>query len=144
MPQAKMGDTVKVNYVGTLRDGTIFDSSDETDSLKFKIGEGALLPAFEQAVIGMSVGESKSVFVPASEAYGLHMDEFVQIVERQKFPPDFNPQPGEQLVLKIGQFNEDTIEATVVSFNDTSVTLDINHALAGKDLTFDIQLEDIL
>jgi peptidylprolyl isomerase len=147
MAQAKHGDTVAVQYTGALNDGTVFETSDGNEPLRFRIGEHELIPpapmrAIEQAVIGMKVGESRKVRVPASEAYGLREEGMVAVVDRKKFPASLTLQLGMELEVFQG---DDTVYAvTVTDITDSSVTLDANHPLAGKDLVFDIVLIDIL
>ena len=139
--QAKDGDTVKVHYTGKLEDGTVFDTSIERDPLQFTIGEGQLIPGFEQAVVGMSPGESKTVEIPADEAYGPYREEMVLVVDRDQLPPDLQPEVGQQLQMR--QEDGQIILVTVIDVSESSVTLDANHPLAGQDLTFDIQLVEI-
>ena len=141
MAQAKKGDTVKVHYTGKLEDGTVFDTSIERDPLQFTIGEGQVIPGFEQAVVGMNPGESKTTKVPADKAYGPHRKEMVLAVDRNQFPVDLKPKIGQQLQSR--QADGRTIRVTVTDVSESSVTLDANHPLAGKDLTFDIQLVEI-
>jgi len=142
MVQAKGGDTVKVHYTGKLDDGTIFDSSKDRDPLQFIIGEGRVIPGFEQAVVGMNPGESKTATVAANEAYGPHLKEMVVVVDRKEIPEHLEPKVGQQ--LEIRQEDDRTIVVTVSDVSESSVTLDANHPLAGKDLTFDIQLIEIV
>jgi peptidylprolyl isomerase len=139
---AKEGSTVKVHYTGKLDDGTVFDTSIERDPLEFTIGDGDVIPGFEQAVIGMTPGELKTVTIPAEEAYGPYDEELVIEVDRSKIPEDIEPEIGMQLqgTLESGA----VIQYTVIAVSESTVTLDANHPLAGKDLTFDIELVDIL
>jgi len=141
MAEAKQGDTVKVHYTGKFEDGTVFDSSTDRDPLQFTIGEGQIIPGFEQAVIGMNPGESKTVDVPSEKAYGPHREELVMEVDRAKFPEHIKPEVGQQ--LQIPQAQGQAIIVTVTNISESSVTLDANHPLAGKDLTFDIELVEI-
>ena len=142
MTQAKQGDTVSVHYMGMLENGTIFDSSSGREPLQFVIGEGMLIPNFEQAAIGMTPGESKTIKIPSDEAYGSYHDELVMAVERKEFPPDFEADVGER--LRIRQADGEEFIATVTQISETSVTLDANHPLAGECLVFDIQLVEIV
>ncbi|MDH5406408.1 MAG: peptidylprolyl isomerase [Candidatus Aminicenantes bacterium] len=142
MAQAKQGDTVKVHYTGKLDDGTVFDSSIKRDPLQFTIGEGKLILGFEQAVAGMKPGESKTTKVPADKAYGPHREEMLLEVNRNEFPEHLKPKAGEQ--LQVRQPNGQTIIVTVIDVSEANVKLDANHPLAGKDLTFDIQLIEIV
>ena len=148
MAQAVRGNTVKVSYTGRLEDGTIFDASEECDDctsgsgpLEFTIGEGSVIPGFEAAVIGMSTGEQKTVVIPADDAYGPHLEELVADIDRKDLPEGMNPEPGEQLevVHEEGQ----TIPVVVVGVTSEKITLDANHPLAGRELTFDIRLDAI-
>ena len=140
--RAKSGDTVRVHYTLKLDDGTIFDSSSGGDPMQFTIGEGQLIPGFEQAVIGMKLGEEKTVRIPSAEAYGPYRDELVKVVGRTEFPADIEPQVGQQLELELEDGRQVLVLVTEIS--ESGVTLDANHPLAGKDLTFDIQLVDII
>jgi len=142
MAQAKHGDTVKVHYTGKLENGTVFDTSINRDPLRFTIGEGQVIPGFEQAVVGMNPGESKTTKVPVDKAYGLHRKEMVMVVNRNQFPVHLKPEVGRR--LQIRKADGRTIGVTVADVSESSVTLDANHPLAGKDLTFDIQLLEIV
>ncbi|MGB2842771.1 MAG: peptidylprolyl isomerase [Halobacteriota archaeon] len=142
MAQAKHGDTVKVHYTGKLEDGTIFDTSVDCDPLQFTIGEGQIIPGFEQAVLGMNPGESKTIKIPTDEAYGTRREEMVMVVDRNQLPADLNPGVGQQLQNR--QPDGQTIVVTVTEVSESSVTVDANHPLAGKDLTFDIQLVEVV
>lgn len=141
MAQAKQGDLVKVHYTGTLDDGSMFDSSVDRDPLQFVIGEGMLIPAFEQAIVGMLPGEARSVHIPADEAYGPYMDELILEVDKNQMPPYLNPEEGMQ--LQITQDDGSSTVVKVVKLTDEKVYLDANHPLAGKDLNFSIELVDI-
>jgi len=141
MAKAKNGDTVTVHYTGKLEDGTVFDSSANRDPLEFTLGEGLLIPGFEQAVLGMSPGESKTAEVSADQAYGPHREEMVVEIDRQEFPPHFQPEVGQQ--LQIPQSEGQVARLIVTAVSEQKVTLDANHPLAGRDLTFDIQLVEI-
>jgi peptidylprolyl isomerase len=141
MGQAKHGDTVKVHYTGTLDDGAVFDTSFGRDPMEFTVGGGGLIPAFENAVVGMSPGESKVVNVPFAEAYGPHHEEMIAVVQRTEFPDDLDPEMGNMLQLESADGR--MIVVTVTSIDDSSVTLDGNHPLAGKDLTFNIELVEV-
>jgi peptidylprolyl isomerase len=142
MSKAKNGNTVKVHYTGKLDDGSVFDSSFEGDPIQFKIGEEKLLLDFEKAVVGMNVGESKTIQIEPNNAYGPYHDKLVMPVNRDQLPSDLEPKVGQHLetTMKDGQ----SIVFLVTEVNDASVTLDANHPLAGKDLTFDIQLMEIV
>ncbi|HDS46391.1 MAG TPA: peptidylprolyl isomerase [Methanomicrobia archaeon] len=134
---AKIGDMVKVHYTGTLADGSVFDSSLGRDPLQFTLGDGQMIPGFEQAVIGMKLGETKTVTIPADQAYGPYYEERVFVIPRDQLPAGMEPEIGQKLRTQSGMI------VTVTEVSGTSVTLDANHELAGKDLTFEIQLVEI-
>ncbi len=138
---ASDGDTVKVHYTGKLDDGTIFDTSVEREPLEFTIGTGQTIPGFEAAVRGMQVGQVKTVTIPAEEAYGPHNEDMVVVVERDKLPENLNPVVGQQLQKQ--QENGNMAVVVVTDVSDTTITLDANHPLAGKALTFEIELLEI-
>jgi peptidylprolyl isomerase len=142
MTQAKQGDTVKLHYMGKLSDGTIFDTSRERHPLQFTIGKGQVIAGFEQAVIGMKIGESKTARIPMEQAYGPHREDMVVTMDRSKLPLDLNPMVGQR--LEITQVDDQTSLVTVTAVTESALTLDANHPLAGKELTFDIELIGIL
>ncbi|NLP03384.1 MAG: peptidylprolyl isomerase [Fibrobacter sp.] len=137
---AKIGDTVRVLYTGKLKDKTVFDSSDG-EPLEFVIGDGMVIPGFEEAVIGMEVGQHKTIEVSSNKAYGPHLDGLVATVSRSQFPDSVVPEKGKQIRVanQLGQ----TFVMTIIDVTDGSVTLDANHPLAGKDLVFEIDLVQI-
>ena len=137
---AEKGKTVKVHYKGSLDDGSVFDSSEGRDPLSFKIGEGQLIPGFEQAVIGMKLGEKKTIKIEAQDAYGDHNKELVKVVERKYMPTHITPEVGQQ--LQLGQGEEMAI-VTIVDVTDEEIKLDANHPLAGKRLNFEIEVVGI-
>jgi len=141
VPQAKTGDTVKVDYTGKLQDGTVFDTSAGSEPLEFKIGQGQLIPGFEQAVLGMKVGDSKTVTIPVDQAYGPRQDDLVQKVAPDRLPPDLKPEVG--LQLQTTRSDGSTMVVTITEVSDTAITIDANPPLAGKDLTFEIKLMGI-
>jgi len=170
MAQAKTGDKVKVHYTGTLEDGSVFDTSEnpieqsndhscgcsskkDTDDgcgcgshangpMEFIIGAGQLIPKFEAAVIGLEPGQSITVSILADDAYGQRAEEMVAVIERSEIPADINPEPGHQMevILEDGS----PLPVLVTEVTDTTITLDGNHPLAGRDLTFAIRLVEIL
>jgi peptidylprolyl isomerase len=142
MAEAKQGDTVKVHYTVRLEDGTILGSTTNHEPLQFTIGEGEILPGFEEAIVGMNPGESKTVQVPADGAFGPHQEEMIVVVGRNRLPADLKPKAGESLLFR--QEDGKTITVMVTDVSESSVTIDANHPLAGKDLTFDIQFVEIL
>jgi len=138
--QAKSGDIVRVRYRGTLEDGTEFDSSEGRDPLEFKLGEGMVISGFDNAVMGMKVGESKDILIPVEEAYGPHRTDLVLDVERSNLPAGLDPEIGDELELEQNG-NEFTVRVTLTTAD--TITLDANHALAGKALNFNIELVEI-
>jgi peptidylprolyl isomerase len=136
-----MGNNVKVHYKGTFDDGTVFDSSLDCDPLEFTIGGGQVIPSFENAVIGMSIGETKTSRITSDKAYGPHLEEMVVAFDRGQLPADLQPSIGQ--VLQFRRNDGYIIEVKVTDLSDTSVTFDGNHPLAGKDLIFEIRLLEI-
>ncbi|MDJ0618343.1 MAG: peptidylprolyl isomerase [Calothrix sp. MO_192.B10] len=141
MVQAKAGDSVKVHYTGKLNDGTVFDSSVDREPLEFAIGEGQVIAGFEAAMVGMGIGESKTVTIPSDKAYGPHRQELVMVVEKEQIPTDVSLDVGQ--LLQVSQSNGEVIPVVVTDVSESQVTLDANHPLAGQELTFDIQLVEI-
>jgi peptidylprolyl isomerase len=141
MPRAKPGDTVRVHYTGKLEDGTVFDSSAGREPLQFTLGAGQVIPGIERAVTGMEPAEVKSAEVPPEQAYGPHRDEMVAVVGREQLPEDLDPSVGQQLAVR--QTNGMELSVRVTDVTPTSVTLDANHELAGRRLTFDLELVDV-
>jgi len=142
MEKAKAGDTVRVHYTGKLEDGTVFDTSAQRDPLEFTIGERGVIPGFEQAVVGMAAGDRKTVQLPPERAYGGHRSELVFEVERGDLPPDLEPEVGQQLEYR--EPDGESVPLTVTDVSESTVTLDANHPLAGEELTFDLELVDIV
>ena len=141
MAQAKIGDTVRVHYTGKLDDGSVFDSSQDSDPLEFTIGEGEVILGFENAIVGMEPGQKKTVEIPADEAYGFHNEEMIATVDRDQFPEDVQPEIGQQYEMQ--RDDGESFVMTVTEITDDEVTLDANHPLAGEDLTFDLELMEI-
>ena len=141
MPRAKSGNTVKVHYRGTLEDGTQFDSSRGREPLQFTLGEGRIIAGFETAVEGMSVGGTKTVTVPAADAYGPRRDDFAREVPRDAIPDDIDLAEG--MVLTAQGPEGQTQRFSVVDFDEQKVKIDANHPLAGKDLTFELELMEV-
>jgi peptidylprolyl isomerase len=142
MPQAKTGDTVRLHYVGSLPDGDVFDSSTGREPLEFVLGAGSVIAGFDDGVLGMSPGESKTVEIPADRAYGPRYEERVFDVEKARLPHDLQVEVGQQ--LRMGQPDGRSVTVTVTSVTPNSITLDGNHPLAGKDLVFEVQLVEIV
>lgn len=142
MAKAKNGDTVKVHYTGKLEDGTVFDSSGTREPLEFTIGEGAVIPGFEQAVVGMSPGDSKTEKIAADQAFGPYREELVMDIDRDRIPEGVDPKVGKR--LRIQKTDGRITEVLVTGVTESKVTLDANHPLAQNDLVFDIRLLEIL
>ena len=138
MSQAKNGDSVKIHYTGTLADGTVFDSSAGREPLVFTLGGGQVIVGFDEAVLGMAIGDKKKVTIPSHKAYGEKNEELVIEVPRNQVPPDLNPEVDQK--LQMGGPNGELVVVTVVEVNDAFVVLDANPPLAGKDLIFDLEL----
>lgn len=141
MSAVKSGDNVSIHYTGTLSDGTVFDSSEGRDPLQFEVGSGQIIPGLDQALPGMTVGEKKQVEVPADEAYGQPMEEARQAVPRDQIPADIPLELGARLQMQTA--DGQAVPVVVAELDEETVTLDANHPLAGKDLTFAIELMDI-
>jgi FKBP-type peptidyl-prolyl cis-trans isomerase 2 len=143
MAQAKQGDTVRVHYHGTLEDGTVFSSTyEEKEPFEFTIGKGGVLPKFENAVIGMKAGDTKTISVPPEAAYGQHKKEFVFVMDRAQAPASLKLELGKRLQIRTNQGT--TAIATITAITADRVILDANDPLAGKTLNFAIELLEIL
>lgn len=134
------GKTVKVHYKGTLEDGSVFDSSEGRDPIQFEMGSGVLLPGFENTVAEMKVDETRTVNIPCKEAYGDVNDEMVGEIPRSNLPDDIDPEVG--MVLSM-QSPDGEMPVRVVAVDEENLTLDANHPLAGKNLTFELTLVEI-
>ncbi|MCF7982995.1 MAG: peptidylprolyl isomerase [Thiohalocapsa sp.] len=141
MSEAKSGDFVKVHYTGSLSDGTQFDSSQGQEPLAFTLGEGNMIPGFEQAVMGMSQGDKKTITIPCGEAYGERNEDMKQVVPRSVIPDEIDLVEG--MVLHAEGPDGQTVRFTVAGFDEQQVQIDGNHPLAGHDLTFDLELVEI-
>jgi len=141
MTQAKSGDTVRIHYTGTLQDGAVFDSSEGRDPLEFQLGSGQVIPGFDDGVTGMTVGEKKTIEIPSDQAYGAINPQAMQDVPRAEIPDHIPLDLGTQLQVQAG--NGQTMMVTVANVTEDTVTLDANHPLAGKDLTFALELVEI-
>lgn len=141
MTQAQNGNKVQVHYKGRLDDGTVFDQSQPDQPLEFQVGAGQVIPGFDKAIEGMNAGDEKTVTIQCAEAYGDHREDLVMNVSRDRIPPDLNVEVGQRLQMERNDGQK--IPVTVTQMDDQSVTLDANHPLAGKDLTFDIKLVNV-
>ena len=142
MQQVKNGDTVKVHYHGKLNDGTTFDSSAGREPLEFEVGSGMVIPGFDEGVVGMTVGEKKTINIPAENAYGPVEEERILEFPIDRFPPDMKPEVGMALNMSNGQ--GDQIPVVITEVKEDAVILDANHPLAGQDLIFNIELVEIV
>lgn len=143
MSTTKNGDTISVHYKGTLDDGTEFDSShNRGETLTFQIGVGQMIPGFDSGVVGMTVGETKNITIPATEAYGERVTEAVQQIPKTSFPENFQFIVGQQ-VQGTGP-NGEAVTAVIITEDTEGVTLDFNHPLAGKNLNFEVELVEIV
>ena len=131
-----------VNYTGSLEDGTVFGSSPEEEPLEFTIGQRSLLPSFENAVIGMNEGDTKTVSIPPEEAFGHRKEDLIFDLERTKLPAGIDLKLGG--VLRVSSDTSKDFDVTITNIDDKIVTLDGNHPLAGKVLSLEIQLVEIL
>ena len=142
MKQAQTGDKVAVHYKGTRSDGAVFDSSLERDPIQFTIGGGEVIAGFDDALVDMAVGDTKTVIIAPEEAYGPRNPELVHVVERNQLPAELDLKVGAQLQATDPNGNELRLE--VAEMAGDNVTLDANHPLAGESLTFEITLQDFV
>ncbi len=141
MGKAKWGDTVRIHYVGKLKSGVVFDSSRDREPAEFSIGSEDILPLIEEGVIGMGVGDVKTIEIPPDDAYGPVCDELVFDIARSDFPKHLDPCIGEQ--MKVQDQSGELIDVVILEYSKKKVTLDANHPLAGRTLFFDVELIDI-
>ena len=136
----KRGDSVRVHYTGTLADGVVFDSSRDRNPLEFVLGKRMIIEGFEKALIGRKAGDQVRVTIPAAEAYGNVNEQLIFNVPLSEVPPHITPEPGLQLSLSSP---EGDMEVTVTHVDSDIIVIDANHPLAGKDLTFDIEVVSV-
>lgn len=141
MKTIQLNDQVTLHYKGTLANGELFDTSFGGQPLTFNVGQGEVIPGFEKAVVGMGVDESKQFTIPSLEAYGLVDESLIHRVSRTEFPEHINPEEGMRLVSNLEDGNQ--VPITITKVTADSITIDANHPLAGKDLTFDITIVSI-
>ncbi|RMG80603.1 MAG: peptidylprolyl isomerase [Bacteroidetes bacterium] len=141
MKEVQQNDTVKVHYTGKLSNGEVFDTSENREPLEFKVGSGMLIPGFENGVLGMKENETKTITIPASEAYGEVHPELVHEIDKKHLPPEIEPKVGMDLVSTAPDGTEMILRIKEVK--DSTIVVDANHPLAGKDLTFDITVVEI-
>ncbi len=142
MAQAKLGDTVRVHYRGTFTDGTVFDGTIGDEPFELTLGEQRVIPGFEKAIVGMNVGERKTVKVSPDEAYGKYDRTLIVDIERSHMPENIDLQLGKLLEFKAKDGSIALV--TIKDVTETKVTLDGNHPLAGRDLIFEIELVEIV
>jgi FKBP-type peptidyl-prolyl cis-trans isomerase 2 len=141
MTEIKSGDTVRIHYTGTLSDGSVFDRSEGRDPLEFKVGAGMVITGLDKALPGMVVGAQKKVVIAPDEAYG-HIDPAArQELPRAQIPDDIPVEVGLKLQLQSPEGH--VIPVSIVAVSEDTVTLDANHALAGKELTFDFEIVSV-
>ena len=141
MSQAKAGDKVKVHYTGKLENGDVFDSSQGREPLEFTLGQGMVIPGFDEGISGMEVGQKKSLTIEPAQAYGDRREDLEVMIKKNVIPEDIDPKVGLQLQMQ----NPDgqMINVVITEVNDDDVKLDANHPLAGKTLIFDVELVEI-
>lgn len=144
MAQAVNGNIVRINYTGKLADGTVFDTSEAEgrEPLGFRLGENQVLPKLEAEIVGMAAGDKKTVAIEANDAYGPHQEQAIQQVERSQIPDDVDLTVGN--ALQATGPDGQVVPLRVIAADETTVTLDANHPLAGHDLTFDVELVEIV
>jgi peptidylprolyl isomerase len=141
MTEARPGDKLRLHYTGTLDDGTVFDTSRGREPLEFTLGSGEIIPGLDDGVTGMAVGETRSVRVEAAQAYGEHDPDRVQAVPLSQVPDDIPTETGTQLQVQTS--SGQVMNVIVAGRTDSELLLDTNHPLAGKALTFDVELVGI-
>jgi len=141
MSTVKVGDSVKVHYTGKFDDGQVFDSSDEGQPLAFQVGAGQVIPGFDSALVGMTIGETKQIIIQPDQAYGQRVEELVQTINRDQFRLEgVEPELGMAIEMQTPQGN---IPLVITEMTDSTITLDANHPLAGEELHFDLTLVEI-
>ena len=138
MEKVKNGLFVQVDYTGTLENGEVFDTSNGRQPLEVKMGAGQLIQGFENALMGMTLGQEKSFTLSAEEAYGDRDDNLTHEFARSNIPPDMDPQVGQTVAMTTSDGQQ--IPARITNVDDQNVTVDLNHPLAGEALTFDIKV----
>lgn len=141
MQQAKKGDTVRVHYTGKLTTGEQFDSSAGREPLEFEVGAGMMIKGFDDAVVGMAIGDKKTINIQPNEAYGERNEQMIIEFPRSNFPDDMTPEIGMQLMMNNSACQQ--FPVTITEVQEEIVVLDANHMLAGKELVFDIEMVEI-
>ncbi len=140
--EVKKGDTVKIHYTARLKDGEVFESSKGHVPFQFTVGEGSVIPGLEKAIIGMKVGETKTIEVPPEEGFGPRREDLIFKVERNTIPSDINPFIGQNLQMR--HPDGGIVNLVVTDMDDETITLDANHPLAGNTIIFDVELVEIV
>lgn len=155
MKQAQKGDRVSIHFIGRLEDGTIFDSTREEDNcgdeehslepgpVELRIGDEEFFSQIEEGLIGMAVGDTKVVTIPADDAFGEYDEGNVFTLSRDQIPEDFTPEEGQELELQAEDSDESEI-VKVLAVSDTEITFDANHPFTGQNLTYEIELLELL
>ena len=141
MSVAKAGDAVQVHYTGKLADGEVFDSSEGREPLGFSLGSGNVIQGFENAILGMQIGEAKDVVIPVNEAYGERHEQMIQTVPRDQMDLGVEPEVG--MTVELHSESGEVIPLVISEVTETTVTVDGNHPLAGQELHFNIRLVEI-
>ena len=142
MTKAKTGDRVKVHFEGYLVDGTVFGSTTDEKPFEFTIGDKNMLPGFENAVVGMQKGDTKTITLPPEEAYGPHKKELVHVMDKSSFPQEINLEIGKRLQVRTQDGRSSIV--TIKDFTEDNIVIDENDPLAGKTLIFKIELVEII
>lgn len=142
MTQVQDGDTVKVHYTSRLESGQLFDTTENRKPMEFTVGQGKVIRGVEKAVRGMRPGESKSILIPAEEAFGPRREDLVLVLNRDQMPADADLQAGQQIETRLAGGGASSFR--VVRVSERAVLLDANHELAGEDVRVDLNLVDIV
>ncbi len=142
MKTVQLDDVIRVHYTGKLEDGTEFDSSKGKDPIEFKVGQGNLIPGFEKGVVGMKLGETKTISIPSEEAYGDRQEELIAKIDKKEFPSNISPKTGMQLQVK--RPDGQTMPVMIIDVSEDTVTLDGNPPLAGETLIFDVEIVEFV
>jgi peptidylprolyl isomerase len=141
MRKVENGDMVKVCYTGKLEDGKVFDKTESCQPMEFKVGAGEVIPGFESAVLGMAQQEKKTFTISPDDAYGVRDERLKRTILRSNFPTDFTPQVGDIIALSTPKGEQ--LPAVIDQMDDENITIDFNHPLAGKSLTFELEVAEI-
>ncbi len=141
MQTVKEGDKVKIHYTGSLDDGTVFDSSQGREPLEFTTGSGQVIKGFEKGVLGMKVGQEKTIHIPAEEAYGPANPQLIRKLPRKALPKEREPQVG--MIIGLVRSDGMQTEAKIIAVTEEEISVDLNHPLAGEALNFKVKLVSI-